>query len=73
MNKKCTLDQASNWKKVKSDNSYANIHHNVIVDMRPLQYSWFGHEQILFNYPKTVQCDFYASPFLEILIAWWWN
>ena len=47
----------------------------VIPNMKPLQYSGFGHKKKLFcpetlNYPKTVQCDIYAIPFLEILIAW---
>ena len=50
----------------------------VIPNMKPLQYSGFGHKKKLFcpktlNYPKTVQCDIYASPFLEILIAWRWH
>ena len=38
-----------------------------IVDLATKK-SFFYSETL--NYPKTVQCDFYASPFLEILIAW---
>ena len=50
----------------------------VIPNMKPLQYSGFGHKKSFFcpetlNYPKTVQCDIYTSPFLEILMAWRWN